>query len=131
MKKSFKSFACSICIVAVLFSSSISVYAAIDRVYYSSYSMTGGVRTKQFNTSGEGGSKSYVTTELYPTRDVQNANITVFLEKSNGSVYGSKSVSSRDDSVTTWTNLPKGGYKVYLRNYSGLLMEGKCTFRWS
>lgn len=131
MKKTFKSFACIICIAAILFLSSISVYAAIDRVHYSTYSVTGGVRTKQFNTSGEGGKKSYVSAKLNPTRSIENANITMFLEKLNGNVYGSKAVNSSANSVSIWTGLPKGGYKVYLRNYSGLLMEGKCTFRWS
>jgi hypothetical protein len=104
---------------------------ASTTVYNSTYSMTGGVESKRFNTLAPG---TFQVETWGKENYAENYTFTVYLKKD---VIGVDPViSSKDDHYSsgyqsTTFNITKergsGNYYAYLRNYTGYLMEGEIT----
>jgi hypothetical protein len=119
----------SIMIVSVLvLSTAIVAFAGGSGSYSSTYSMTGGVYSRQMDV----GTNPSFTAKLKPTQSVPT-NLTVYLEKKTSTGWSSlisKDVSSSSNSTTTFTNNNSGIYRFYFRNWSGQLAKGNVDISW-
>ncbi len=111
--------------------STVVVFAASGS-YNSSYDMTGGVYSQDILIDGNNGK---IVVNLIPTKGYNDHNIDVYLQKKGllgvwSGVTGNN-VSSVYNSTSTFSNLEKGTYRIYLRNWSGQQMTGKSTISWS
>lgn len=129
LNKLLKKVGVAIGTTAIVLGATSLVYAA-SGTYNSTYSMTGGVYSQVWNASA----KPTFTVSLYPDIGVANANITIYLERDNWNGWGvvtSKSVSSTSGSTSTLYGQESGEHRIYLRNYSGKLMQGDVTIKYS
>lgn len=130
IKKSFVII--SVFMLFILFA--VAVYAGSGS-YSSTYSMYGGVHSRQMDV----GSNPSFTVSITPTVWPSDANtITLYLQQQYllgwGDASGSvtkKAASCKNPGTYTLLGKDDAVYRIYLRNYTGELMKGKVSFRWS
>ncbi|KSU88894.1 hypothetical protein A2U94_15075 [Bacillus sp. VT 712] len=128
MKKAKKILSSIVIIFAILIPGSYVLAGSSS--YTSTYSMTGGV----FGRWIKADSTPTATVKLNPSSGVNDAKITIFLQKKYKTSYtdvAKKAVSSTVGSSTELTKDKSGSgeYRIYLRNYSGLPMRGSVSIK--
>ncbi|SES97321.1 hypothetical protein [[Clostridium] polysaccharolyticum] len=116
-----------LCVILVLFLSSINILASAKGGYASTYEMTGGL----FCRAMEIDKNCTLAVTITPTKGSSDCNMGIYLEKKSGKSwtadYDEDSVSSTSGGTITFKISKTGTYRLYLRNYSNMSSGGTGT----